>query len=76
MWFSCLSRLRRTIGADVLSWLYSRGSECICGPSVPPDQETHQGGVVDDSWQCSRGSESVRDSVFSFQSVSHHVGAN
>ena len=34
---------------------------------VPVSLQTRRrtkGGVVDDSWQCSRGSESVRDSVF------------
>ena len=46
---------------------------------VPVSLQTRRrtkGGVVDDSWQCSRGSECVRDSRVSFQSVSHQVGAS
>ena len=66
-----------------LNWLNSRGSDSknykngvhVVPVSLQIRRRT-KGGVVDDSWQCSRGAESVRVSRGSFQSVSHQVGAS
>ena len=45
--------------ADVLSWLCSRGPECVCGSRVPPVDLGCTIGADVLSWLCSRGSECI-----------------